>query len=330
MANLKKVGRILLFSAIKIVAVVGVVVMGAWIYPAQPSLLRAEPQLVAADPDRMRDVVKYLSVDCHPRNYQRLDNQAKAVAYISDHFAQTSGTVSLQPFEAAGSTYHNVRCLFDGAGEERLVIGAHYDAHGETPGADDNASGVAGLIELAYMLDRQQLGTDVELVAYCNEEPPFFAGKQMGSYVHAKTLADTEVAVVGMISLEMIGYYSDEPNSQMYPMPLLAIIYPNRGNFIAVVGNLDQREFTKRIKVAMKGTTALSVYSINAPRALPGIDFSDHRNFWEFGHDAVMVTDTAFYRNTEYHKSGDTWDRLNYENMAMVVTAVFNAVNALR
>lgn len=147
----------------------------------------------------------------------------------------------------------------------------------------------------------------------------------MGSYIHAESVSEEGVSVRGMIALEMIVYFSDDFGSQDYPALLFKLIYPNRGNFIAVVGKLDQRDFISKTKVGMKGTTDLPVYSIAAPTQIPGIDFSDHRNYWEFGYDAVMITDTAFYRNHEYHKAGDTWHRLNYEKMADVVRAVYAA-----
>jgi len=127
----------------------------------------------------------------------------------------------------------------------------------------------------------------------------------------------------------MIGYFSDAWFSQGYPFPLLRAFYPSRGNFIAVAGRLDQRRFTRQIKAGMKGATPLPVWSINAPASLPGLDFSDHRNYWDQGMNAVMVTDTSFYRNKEYHEAGDTWDRLDYTRMAYVVTGVYETLRRL-
>lgn len=204
------------------------------------------------------------------------------------------------------------------------MIGAHYDSHSQTPGADDNASGVAGLIELAYLFGTTTPKNCVELVAYPLEEPPFFATKKMGSYIHAESLSRDNIKVIGMIALEMIGYFSDEFGSQSYPSKVLHLIYPSTGNFIAVAGNLDQRNFIAKVKSGMKGVTGLKVRSISAPRELPGIDFSDHRNYWAFNYDAIMVTDTAFYRNKAYHTADDTWDRLDYAKLADVVRAVYH------
>ncbi|MDP4694360.1 MAG: hypothetical protein NWS00_07405, partial [Opitutales bacterium] len=132
----------------------------------------------------------------------------------------------------------------------------------------------------------------------------------------------------GVIVLEMIGYYDDTSGSQEYPALLFKLLYPNTGDFIAVIGKLDQRPYIADIKAGMNGAAEIDVYSIAAPTQVPGIDFSDHRNYWEFGYDAVMISDTAFYRNKEYHKAGDTWDRLDYKKMGEVVKAVYStAVN---
>ena len=129
-----------------------------------------------------------------------------------------------------------------------------------------------------------------------------------------------------MVALEMIGCFRDEPWSQQYPIPLLYAIYPIRGNYIAVVGNLEQRGLIRALKCGMQRATDLPVWSASLPRQMPGVDFSDHRSYWEFGYPAVMVTDTAFNRNPAYHQRGDTWDKLDYERMADVVTGLYGAL----
>jgi Zn-dependent M28 family amino/carboxypeptidase len=197
---------------------------------------------------------------------------------------------------------------------------------GPFPGADDNASGVAGLIELGKLLARAKLKSRVILAAYALEEPPHFSGPEMGSVFHARALRGAGKRVKGMISLEMIGYFSGERGSQEFPMPVLRLFYPSRGNFIAVVGNFANLGIVRRVKRSMGEASSLPVYSINAPALVPGIDFSDHRNFWAAGFPAVMVTDTAFYRNKAYHTAEDTPDRLDYERMAMVVAGAYLAV----
>jgi hypothetical protein len=182
------------------------------------------------------------------------------------------------------------------------------------------------LIELANLLGTRELPLGVELVAYTLEEPPNFRTSEMGSAVHAAALKRAGLQLRAMFSLEMIGYFSDVKGSQGFPFSPLAFFYPSEGNFIAVVGNTGGGLLVRRVKKAMLGASALPVYSINAPSFIPGIDFSDHLNYWNEGFPAVMITDTAFYRNHAYHTSGDTAERLDYGRMAMVVQGVFGAV----
>jgi len=303
---------------------VSLVLLGIWVYVAQPSFRSSERLDLDVNEARLQEVVKTLSIDFHPRNFRSTKNPEKTVAYLVGHFEQAGGSVETQEFEVGGTNYQNIRCFFGDKSKPRFVIGAHYDSHDQTPGADDNASGVAGLVELAYLLGRTALSNCMELVAYPLEEPPIFATTKMGSYVHAASLKRENANVSGMIALKMIGYFSEEFGSQSYPSPLLYLLYPKTGNFIAVAGNLNQRSYIARVKRGMKGTSDLKVYSIAAPQQLPGIDFSDHRNYWAFGYPAVMVTDTAFYRNRAYHTANDTWDRLDYTKMADVVRAVYH------
>lgn len=319
----------ILKSLKRIGIVIGCVLLAAWFYLAQPTLSASDSIEGSVDTERMKDCVRILSEEFHPRTYRNTTNLDRTADYIEAHFKQAGGRIDIQEFTISGSTYRNVRSFFGPPDSERVIVGAHYDSHGITPGADDNASGVAGLIELAYLFGKQPPEKCVELVAYTLEEPPFFATKKMGSYYHAKAISAEGVNVSGVIALEMIGYFSDKLGSQDYPALLFKLIYPNTGNFIAVIGNMDQRAFISELKIGMKGASPLGVRSISAPREIPGIDFSDHRNYWEFGYDAVMITDTAFYRNKEYHKAGDTWDRLNYAHMGDVVKGVYSAVTRL-
>lgn len=303
-----------------------VILCGIWLVLAQPTFRSNSPINLEVDTERMQTVVKKLSIDFHPRSFNNFDNLNATAEFIEAQFKQAGGDIKVQEFTVNQFTYRNIRCFFGPPEGTRTIIGAHYDSHNQTPGADDNASGVAGLIELAFIFGKKPPNSGVELVAYTLEEPPFFASKQMGSYIHAQSVANEKDSIRGMIALEMIGYFSDKFGSQSYPLPLFNIIYPNTGDFIAVVGDLERREYITQIKAGMKGTTDLRTYSIAAPAQIPGIDFSDHRNYWEFDIDAVMVTNTAFYRNQNYHTVGDTWDRLDYERMADVVRAVYNTV----
>ena len=302
--------------------------LALWFWVTQPLLREGRSAAAGVEPARLETHVRALALDFFPRDYAHAENLDRAARYVAEEFARAGGAVTEQRFEAAGKTYRNVVARFGPGGGSRVIVGAHYDAAGELPGADDNASGVAGLLELARLLGRERPPAPVELVAFALEEPPFFRTRQMGSYVHASSLKAEGAAVRLMISLEMIGYFSDAPGSQQFPHPSLRALYPSEGNFISVVGTMGEAGAVRRVKAAMAGATPLPVYSINAPRSVPGVDFSDQLNYWDQGFDALMITDTAFYRNPNYHAASDTPDTLDYARMAMVVEGVYAAVLA--
>ena len=280
----------------------------------------------SSDPKRLERHVRALSEEFVPRNYAHAVNLARAAEYIFHEWQSYGLKPRYQKFKAGGKEYRNVIVELGPSSEERVVVGAHYDAFGELPGADDNASGVAGVLELGRLLAAGGLPGRVELVAYCLEEPPHFTTAEMGSAVHARSLKAAGAKVKAMLSLEMIGYFTDEKNSQDFPLPALKLIYPNEGNFIAVAADLQHRALTSRVKKSMRRGATIGVHSINAPRSLPGIDLSDHRSYWEEGYPALMITDTAFYRNTAYHTERDTAGRLDYPRMGQVVEGVRRAV----
>ena len=305
------------------------VAVSAGFLVANPS---AEPSAsfvgTEVNPETLRGHVEKLAEDFHPRNYREIDNLNRTADYIAAHFRKAGASVTFQNFNINGNTYRNVIGRFEGSNDSLFVVGGHYDSQEDTPGADDNASGVAGLIELAYLVGGEtgRSGPTLEFVAYTLEEPPFFNTEEMGSFHHAGSLHERKIDVEGMIALEMIGYFSDEPNSQSFPSDVFKQLYPSQGNFIGVVGKMDQMEFTRRIKLGMQGATPLPVCSLNAPEALPGISYSDHRNYWNFDYPAVMITDTAFFRNPYYHEKGDVPETLDYQRMAYVVVAAYNYI----
>jgi Zn-dependent M28 family amino/carboxypeptidase len=302
---------------------------GCWFVITEPvlSVARLEP-IAGAEPSRLESMVRALSNS--PRDFSHIENLDRAAALIANELKSAGATVTEQEYRVSSAngagTYRNVVGTLGPDTTDVIVIGAHYDACGPYPGADDNASGIAGLIELARLLAHATLSTRVELVAYSLEEPPFFRTSNMGSAQHASLLQQNGTKVRAMISLEMIGYFSDDPTSQAYPAPFLRPFYPSSGNFIAVVGNLRSIGLVRSVKKAMMAGSVLPVYSINAPGWIPGIDFSDHLNYWNSGFPAVMVTDTAFYRNKAYHTAHDTPDRLDYNKMAQVIQGVYQAI----
>lgn len=307
--------------------VLAALLLVSWILIARP-VGPQNPKAPIQPPEGLSAIlethVKTLSEDIPDRSWQHPDQLDKAANYIRTQWEAMGLVVEDQPFEVAGQTYRNVITRFEGAkrsGLGKIIIGAHYDSAHRLPGADDNASGTAGLIEIARFLKDKNLSRDIELVAYTLEEPPSFGTRNMGSFIHAQHQNKTDAKIDLMLSLEMIGYFSDEPGSQDFPLPLLNLFYPNKGNFIGVVDRLSSRR-AAQVKRAMRQATDLPIHSINGPEALQGINYSDHLNYWHFGYDAVMVTDTSFYRNKAYHKKTDTADRLDYEKMAKVVMAV--------
>ncbi|MEQ1486993.1 MAG: M28 family peptidase [Methylotenera sp.] len=284
--------------------------------------------LSKADPASLKKDVEKLYGEFGNRHFDDVTTLDLAANYIQNEFSKVSSRTRLQSYQVDSEMFSNVIARFGPTNGNPIIIGAHYDAEAETAGADDNASGVAGLLELARLFAKNPPSVPVELVAYTLEEPPNFRTESMGSRQHAAQLVNDGITPRLVIVLEMIGYFNDAPNSQEYPIGALKWLYPNTGDFIAVVGNLANPGDTKLVKMIMKSTNPnLAVESISAPSALTGIDFSDHASYWLHDMPAVMITDTSFYRNANYHKATDTPDTLNYQRMAQVVEGVFAVVN---
>jgi len=279
----------------------------------------------------LKRTVYILSKEIGPRGYVQTDALKKAEDYITTELTNFGYAVSLQPYEAEGRSYKNIFVEIKGkkTPEKILLIGAHYDTVTGTPGADDNASGIAGLLELARLLRNHSFDKTVGFVAFALEEPPFFRSRFMGSYVYARSLSEKNATIEGMICLEMIGYFSDKLGSQYFPFPFLRWFYPDKGNFITLISNFKSKNFLNKIESAFKKGTDLPVESISTFSIIPGIDFSDHWSFYEFGYPALMVTDTGFYRNPNYHEATDTPETLDYERMAKVVLGLRSAIEEL-
>jgi len=225
--------------------------------------------------------------------------------------------------------YKNILASYQPEKSRRLIVGAHYDVCGNQPGADDNASAVAGLLETARLIAENQPEIEyrIDFVAYCLEEPPFFGSDEMGSYIHAESLRIDQVDVIGMICYEMIGYFSGEPGSQTFPFPELASLYPSIGNFIVVVGNNNCVEFGNQVFNLMSKDSEVGVEKIFLPAGSELAGLSDHRNYWQFGYPAIMINDTSFLRNPiNYHELSDTIDTLNFEKMKAVVDSAYQAI----
>lgn len=277
--------------------------------------------------------VKHLAQDIGPRSYRDISQLNNAASFIETKFCSYGCTAIRQAFDYKGNAYFNISIEVNGldsSKEDILVIGAHYDTVRGTPGADDNASGIAGLLEISRLIAQKPLSRTVHFVAFTLEEPPAFFTRSMGSYVYAKSLKDRGLKVNGMIALEMIGYYSNRRKSQfLFPFSLLRLFYPDTGNFIAFVGNLSSRTFSTAFRNSFKNASSFPVETLNTPSFVPAVNFSDHYNFWKLGYPALMITDTAFMRNRNYHQYTDTAETLDYESMAELVKGLYKALSLL-
>ncbi|MCG8576534.1 MAG: M28 family peptidase [Flavobacteriales bacterium] len=285
------------------------------------------------DTNMVKEHLEKIVLTKKPRNFRNIEVLNEVANYINLTFSKYSDSVWFQGFEYDSTEYKNVIASFGRQNKERIIIGAHYDVCGYQDGADDNASGVVGLLELARLLgetDSTLLKYRIDLVAYTLEEPPFFRSKLMGSYVHAEYLNSNNIPVKGMICLEMIGYFKDEKKTQDYPIGLLKLFYGSRGDYITVVQKTGSGRFVKDAKKSMKKQKLVKTKSFKAPKKMGGVDLSDHRNYWHFGYDALMVNNTAFYRNKNYHEKSDKLETLDIKRMSAVIQQVYNCLFDIR
>ncbi len=266
-----------------------------------------------------------------PHNVGYPDELERSARYIEQALAGAGYEVARQPFQAAWQEVRNIEAVIEAAAADAptLVIGAHYDSCCDAPGANDNGTGSAAVLELARLLADLdgKSSLRIRLVLFVNEEPPFFKTDLMGSLVYARGLKQTREPVLGMISLETIGYYSDAPGSQHYPPPL-GLLYPKTGNFIAFVGLTSSRAFVRKTVAAFRAAAPFPSVGGTAPGAIPGIDWSDHWSFEQVGIPALMVTDTAPFRYPHYHTPADTPDKVDYERLARVVSGFERVVRS--
>ena len=287
-----------------------------------PPLTPDQAELAA----RLRDHVR--AVASRPHNLGHPGELERAAAHIEAALEGMGYAVHRQPFSAAGREVRNIEAVIEPVGSvtgiaETLVVGAHYDSYFHAPGANDNGTGVAGVLELARLLAdlRGRASLRVRLVLFVNEEPPFFKTELMGSLVYARRLQAAGEPVLGMLSLETLGFYSDEEGSQRYPWPL-GLLYPTRGDFVAFVGLVSSRALVRRTVAAFRALAPFPSEGGTAPGFIPGIDWSDHWAFERVGIPALMVTDTAPFRYPHYHSPADTPDKVDYERLARVVSGL--------
>ena len=269
---------------------------------------------------RLRRHVQVLAGDIGERSDSTYAALTRAAAYLDGSFRSLGYVVRAQPYTARGRVYQNLEVEIRGGARpaEIVVVGGHYDTAVGAPGADDNASGVAGVLELARAFAGTTPSRTLRFITFATEEPPSFPTADMGSRHYADAAAARGERIVAMLSIESIGYYDDAPGSQRYPFPL-NLAYPDRGDFIGFVSNLRSRPLVRRAIATFRAHAPFPTQGAAAPWWVPGVWWSDHWAFWRHGYPAIMISDTAPYRNVFYHTAGDTPGTLDYDRMARVV-----------
>lgn len=282
--------------------------------------------------ERLRRDVDMLAGVIGPRHVGRYDMLMAAERYVRMQLEQIGGRLEEQAYPCDGRTVRNVSLEWPGASrpEQIVIVGAHYDSIHSTPGADDNASAVAGMLEIARQLTGRRFARTLRFVAFVNEEPPYYKSDEMGSVRYARLCQALGDRIVGMINLEMIGYYDDAPASQEYPgLGWWARLLPTRGNFITICGNLQSANLLRKVAWSFWRSVRFPMLPFLSPRGESGTNMSDNWSFWECGYPALMITDTSFLRNPHYHKPGDLPKTLHFPAMTRVVKGLAGAVARL-
>ncbi|OGQ99334.1 MAG: hypothetical protein A2521_14840 [Deltaproteobacteria bacterium RIFOXYD12_FULL_57_12] len=274
--------------------------------------------------------VRCLAEEIGERNMGRYKQLQAAAAMIKANWQGQGYQVRQQVYTVRGQQVANLEIEIAGisAPEEIVLVGAHYDSVVGSPGANDNGTGVAVLLELSRLLAGVRPARTVRFVAFVNEEPPFFLGPAMGSMVYAEAARQQGLRIVAMLSLETMGYYANTPGSQHYPFPF-GLFYPDTANFIAFVANLGSWRLGREAVTLFRAHSSMPAEWTAAPSLLPGIGWSDHWSFWRMGWPAIMITDTALYRDPHYHTATDTWARLDYERLARVTMGLAPVIAGL-
>lgn len=291
--------------------------------------IRGTPSVVIPPAPQTREMflymhVEHLAVKIGSRSVFEYDKITAAKEYLLSCLNGMGYAPMLQNFSYQDRIFSNIVVSIRGKTQpERIVlIGAHYDTVAGTPGADDNASAVAILLEMCRLLKNYVPKLTLKMVFFALEEPPIFRTEFMGSAFYAQAAKKKQENIAAMISLEMLGYYSDQEGGQSYPIPLMGLMYPSTPNFIAVVGNMSSRGLVNRVAASLRKTGGVPVEALATVGFVPGVDFSDHRSFWKMGWPAVMITDTAFYRNPNYHTEMDTIDTLDFNRMSSLLKGI--------
>lgn len=280
--------------------------------------------------DALRADVQMLAGTIGERNVYQYREYLQTADFIERSLTQAGYQVQRQELTARGRTCYNLESEIPGGAQadQIVVIGAHYDTVPDCPGANDNGSGVAGLLAVARALHGTSPPRTVRLVAFANEEAPFFHTDAMGSWVYVRRCRQRNENIVAMLSLETIGYYSDQPGSQQYPPPFNQY-YPDTGNFIGVVGNIESAELVRQVAGSFRRHAQFPCEGGALPSVVDGVGWSDHSSFWQYGYSAAMITDTAPFRYPHYHRPSDTPEQIDYDRMARVVDGMTAVIREL-
>lgn len=319
---------------VRILVVIAAVTVPWWFMIRMPGKsFRGEPPPLSADELALRDELKAhvqtLAGEIGERNVQRYDQLVASADFIERTFTGAGLRVRREGYDVQGKRCDNIEAEIPGETADIFVIGAHYDSVFGSDGANDNGSGVAALLALAKRFAGKTNARTLRFVAFPNEEPFHFQTQLMGSWVYANRCKERGDRISGMISLETIGYFSNAPNTQNFPVPGLGAIYPTTGNFIAFVGNLSSRALVRQVVGSFRGLATVPSEGTALPSSVPGVGWSDHWAFWQHGYPAIMVTDTAPFRYPWYHARHDSPDKLEYESMTRVVSAMEKVIAGL-
>jgi len=279
---------------------------------------------------KLKQQISMLAEKIGERNIWKYRNLNASAHYIEKVATELGYEVKKQEYKVENVPVENLEWEIIGVShpEEIILVGAHYDSVSGSLGANDNASGVAAVLEIARLLKRETLSRTIRFVTFVNEEPPFFQTDKMGSRIYASRSRQRGEKIVAMLSLETIGYYCNEKGSQKYPFPF-SFFYPDTGNFIGFVGNVSSRSLVREAIELFRSNTAFPSEGITAPSWIMGVDWSDHWSFWKEGYQAIMITDTALFRYQYYHSHQDVPDRIDYERMARVVVGISQIIREL-
>jgi len=309
------------------------VFVGWWILIKMPgkntsTTARLSPEEVALR-DELRADVQTLAGEIGERNIPHFTALNMAADFIEKTFSDAGLRPRRDSYDLQGFPCHNIEVELRGPSPQIVLIGAHYDSVLGAPGANDNGSGVAAVLALARRFAKKQSTQTLRFVAFVNEEPPYFQTSQMGSFVYAGRCKARGDKISTMISLETIGYFTDRPHSQTYPVPLIGAFYPATGNFIGFVGNVHSRALLRRAMSIFRQQEKIPSEGAALPAFIPGVSWSDQWSFWQHGYRGIMVTDTALFRYSHYHGPTDTPDKLDYDRFALVVSGMEKVIERL-